>query len=153
MFTSTQLLTWKQQTRQIYKAFMGLVQARSLKNIGLLVAKLFNFQTVRIKTRCNCSIFRINFCMATLNEKLYAIGGDGTTSIEFLDANNPAAGWQLYSQASFPVERRASSCLTIRTNGTWSSQGSGGFHIQGVSMMLITIPVMILRNNRSIDQK
>ncbi len=53
--------------------------------------------------------------MATLNEKLYAISGKDTMSIEFFDANNPAAGWQLYSQASFAVERKASSCAAIPT--------------------------------------
>ncbi len=51
--------------------------------------------------------------MATLNNKLYAIGG--STSIEFFDANNPAAGWQLYGQASFAVKRDRNSCVTIRT--------------------------------------
>ncbi len=40
------------------------------------------------------------------NDKLYAISGTGTRSIEFFDANNPGAGWQLYSQASFNSSRR-----------------------------------------------
>ncbi len=54
--------------------------------------------------------------MATLNGKLYAIGGEGgRTSIEFFDGNNPAAGWQNYSQAAFSVARIRSSCVTIRT--------------------------------------
>ncbi len=58
--------------------------------------------------------------MATLNEKLYAVSGSGTTSIEFFDANNPSAGWQLYSQTSFAVERKASSCVAIRTGMCFS---------------------------------
>ncbi len=54
--------------------------------------------------------------MATLNNKLYAISGH-TTSIEFFDASNPAAGWQLYSQASLAAQRPASSCVTIGAKG------------------------------------
>ncbi len=53
--------------------------------------------------------------MAALNNKLYAVAGEGTGSIEFFDADNLAAGWQMYSQASFPVARAKSSCVTIRT--------------------------------------
>ncbi len=39
--------------------------------------------------------------MATLNNKLYTFGN--ATFVEFFDANNPVAGWQIYSQASFAV--------------------------------------------------
>ncbi len=53
--------------------------------------------------------------MATLNDKLYAIGGDQTTSIEFFDSNNPSAGWQVYSQAPLAVERSYTSCVAITT--------------------------------------
>ncbi len=71
----------------------------------------------------SCSVFRTGFCMATLNDKLYAIGGGGTKSIEFFDANNREAGWQLYSQASFPVERIGISCVTVGTpKGTFCYQ-------------------------------
>ncbi len=62
--------------------------------------------------------------MATLNDKLYAISGFDTTSIEFFDANNPVVGWQLYSQASFAVEREASSCAAIRTGTRFFAAGA-----------------------------
>ncbi len=58
--------------------------------------------------------------MPALNDKLYAIGGFGTKSIEFFDANNHSAGWQFYRQGSFNVERSAASCVTVGTpNGTF----------------------------------
>ncbi len=66
----------------------------------------------------SCSAFRRSFCMATLNDKLYAISGYRRTTIEFFDASNPSAGWQLYSQASFAVERAGSSCVAIQTSKT-----------------------------------
>ncbi len=67
--------------------------------------------------------------MATLNDKLYAIGGNGTNSIEFLDANKESAGWQNYSQASFAVQRyfSAISCAAIRT-GTYFLSASASAH-------------------------
>ncbi len=68
---------------------------------------------LHIKTPCSCPDFRYGICLATLNGKLYAIG----SSIEFFDANNPMAGWQPYSQASF--SRLSSSCVAIGINGTF----------------------------------
>ncbi len=49
--------------------------------------------------------------MATVNAKLYAIGGG--SSIEYYDANHPTAGWQNYAQASFASEKRYVSCVAI----------------------------------------
>ncbi len=88
---------------------------------------ILNSKSRQLHNSQSCSVFRQYFCMAAIYDKLYAVSGDNTTSIEFFDANNPAAGWQMYSQAAFVVARPGISCVAIRT-GTHFLLASASAH-------------------------